>query len=135
VNFSDRWIAETSQKLEVEAEVDDGLALDERPRQIFLDRYCAIFALVSPEDYAFSTQWRWKWNWDRTKQKRYAIRCVRQRGRNVTIYLHKEICSRKGAPPSEQHHIGDHLNGESLDCRRDNLDWATKSMNRRNRCR
>ena len=134
-NYSDAWLHSTA------ALVPDGPAIDpEAPRRVYLDAACEIFCLVSPEDYAWVTQWRWKWNWDRTKTKRYAIRTPRiARGygtyRSVTVYMHKEICARKGPPPSDLHTIGDHQDGESLNNQRGNLEWATKSMNRRNRKR
>lgn len=128
MNFSDRWLATAAEQFSAPVDMF-------APRQVFLDAALEIFALVSPEDYAWATQWRWKWNWDRTMTKRYAIRCTWIDGRRATVYLHKEICGRKSAPPSELHHIGDHQNGESLDCQRGNMEWATKSMNRRNRKR
>lgn len=106
------------------------------PRRVYLDRDCEIFALVSPGRYAWVTQWRWKWNWDRTKTKRYAIRCTWINGRRVTIYMYKAILVETGkVQPSELHTIGDHQNGESLDNQDDNLEWATRSQNRRNRKR
>lgn len=134
-NHSDVWLATTAASFKFVDMID----LD-APRRVYLDRDCEIFCLVSPEDYAWVTQWRWKWNWDRSKTKRYAIRTPRQaRGdgtyRSVTIYMHKEICGRKSPPPSEAHHIGDHQDGESLNNQRGNLEWATKSQNRRNRKR
>lgn len=136
VNFSDRWIEKTAERLECWPPSVD----TPPPRQIFLNADCTIFALVSACDYEWAIRWRWKWVWDRTKTKRYAKRTPRisngdGTSRSINIYLHKEICSRKGPPPSEAHTIGDHQNGESLDCQRDNLEWATRSQNRRNRKR
>lgn len=105
-------------------------------RKIYLDdKDETIFALVDEVDYQWCLQWRWHWRFDRTKQKRYATRGTWRSGRRVTVYMHKEICERKSPQPDEEHHIGDHGDGESLNNRRDNLSWATKSMNRRNRSR
>jgi CO dehydrogenase/acetyl-CoA synthase beta subunit len=57
-------------------------------------------------------------------------------GKSRTVWLHKEVCERaNGAAPSELHTIGDHQDGESLNNQRGNLEWATRSMNRRNRKR
>lgn len=113
LNLSDAWLRATAEAVPEDLAAIDPLA----PRRVYLDAACEIFALVSPEDYAWATQWRWKWIWDRTKTKRYAIRTPRigdDRGdgkaRSVTIYMHKEICSRKGEPPTSAHHIGDHIN-------------------------
>jgi hypothetical protein len=40
---------------------------------------------------------------------------------------------RSGVPqPSAEHHIPDHINGKEWDCRRENLRWATHSMNNAN---
>lgn len=131
LNYSDAWLQSAAEQFSDVAAIDATA-----PRQVFLDRDCEIFCLVSPEDYAWVTQWRWKWNWDRTKTKRYAIRCTRTEGRrHTTIYMHKEICGRKSAPPSELHSIGDHQDGESLNNQRFNLEWATRSQNRKNRKR
>ncbi|MCA6114278.1 HNH endonuclease [Bradyrhizobium sp. WSM 1738] len=134
LNLSDAWIRSTAEAFPVAA-IDASA-----PRRVYLDRDCEIFCLVSAEDYEWVTQWRWKWNWDRTKTKRYAIRTPRisngdGTSRSVTVYMHKEICARKGPPPSELHTIGDHQDGESLNNQRDNLEWATRSQNRKNRKR
>lgn len=133
VNPSDAWLRSTAAVL-------DAAPLLSAARRVYLDKDCEIFCLVSPEDYDFVTQWRWKWVWDRTKTKRYAKRTPRLAlgdgvSRTINIYMHKEICARKGAAPSEAHRIGDHQDGESLNNQRSNLEWATVSQNRRNRKR
>jgi hypothetical protein len=110
LNLSDAWLRSTAAAFP-EVSAIDATA----PRRIYLDAACEIFALVSPEDYAWLSQWRWGWVWDRTKTKRYARRTPRGAGGKSTI--------------------GDHQNGESLDCQRGNMRWATRSMNRRNRKR
>lgn len=110
-------------------------AIDE-PRRVYLDKACEIFALVSPQRYAWVSQWRWGWRWDRTKTKRYATRTSWSGGRRVTVYMHKAILAETGKiQPTELHTIGDHQDGESLNNQDDNLEWATVSQNRRNRKR
>lgn len=93
------------------------------------------YAVVDLVDYEFASRWKWKAVKSRGfKVKLYAYRTTRWKGRHVSIWLHKEICLRaKGLPPSKEHLIADHENGNSLDDRRRNLDWATHSQNCRNR--
>jgi hypothetical protein len=133
LNLSDAWLRSTAEA------IPEGLAAIDpsAPRRIYLDVTCEIFALVSPEDYAWASQWKWGWVWDRTRTKRYARRTPRGAGgKPQTVWLHKEVLKRSGkVQPSELHTIGDHQDGESLNDQRDNLEWATRSMNRRNRKR
>lgn len=105
-------------------------------RRIYLcPRDDSIFCLVSPEDYEWATQWKWQYTWDKHKRKRYATRSTRLAGnRRVKFYLHKEILKRsEKIQPTEKHHIGDHEDGDSLNCQRYNLEWATPSQNALNR--
>lgn len=54
-------------------------------------------------------------------------------GRHIAFWLHREICLRaNGLPPTKLHLIADHLDGESLNNRRSNFRWATRSQNNRN---
>lgn len=101
--------------------------------RLWLDPACTIYAVVSDEDYAWAIQWKWQITWDRHKRKAYATRSTGSRttGRRK-LYLHKEILVRSGKlQPSRRHTMGDHGDGNSLNCCRYNLDWATPSMNRR----
>jgi hypothetical protein len=59
----------------------------------------------------------------------YARRTARIDGRRRTILLHRVIL---GDPPD---HKVDHINGDTLDCRRSNLRRATSVENGRNRTR
>jgi len=111
-------------------------------RPIYLDDTGELFVIVDEIDYAWAVQWRWRpmFSKDRGfshhKRKAYATRSSRiggRGGRNVTLFLHKLILQRTGVmPPTARHIIGDHLNGNSLDCRRCNLIWETPSGNREN---
>jgi len=71
------------------------------------------FAIVSEEDYDLS-QFSWCYN-------RYAYR---------TILMHREIAERMGLDLSNDI---DHINGDKLDNRRENLRSATRSQNKMNR--
>ncbi len=94
-----------------------------------------IFCKVSAEDYEYYQQWKWQFTWDKHKRKKYATRSTRLAGnKRVKIYMHKDVLVRAGkVPPTPKHKIGDHQDGYSLNNRRDNLEWATPSMNAKNR--
>lgn len=93
------------------------------------------YCVVDPIDFAWAKQWKWGWTSNSTGKKFYATRNTRERGsrRQIKIYMHKEILKRAGKePPTPRHTIGDHQDGESLHNLRDNLEWATPSINRQN---
>lgn len=102
--------------------------------RIYLDTSCTVFALVSEEDYAWAIQWKWQITWDRHKRKMYATRSTSDgtSRKRIKLYLHKEVLKRSGkVQPTEKHHMGDHGDGDSLNCQRWNLEWATPSQNRK----
>lgn len=55
----------------------------------------------------------------------YARKCIGKR----TIFLHREVTRRAFGPPTLLNMVSDHKNGETLDCRRANLHWVTRSYN------
>jgi len=70
------------------------------------------------------------------KEKYYARRVKRVGSVQTTIWLHKEIAARAyGIPKSRKKTIVDHKDGNSLNCRRNNLRWVTPSQNAKNRVR
>lgn len=105
---------------------------------VWIDPENNIFVLVSLEDYEWAMQWRWHTTPNKNKTKLYATRMTANYTQGVRfqkkIYLHKDVLLRTGIKPrTKKHIIGDHINGDSLDSRRENLRWATHSMNNRNR--
>lgn len=105
--------------------------------RIYLDNRASVWAVVDEVDYHWAVRWLWAAKNSKRGNKVYAYRTLsdRSRGYKVTssLYLHVQIMERTGiVRPSEKHLVVDHRNGDSLDCRRSNLRWATRSMNRRN---
>jgi hypothetical protein len=92
-------------------------------------------AIVDQEDYAYLTQWRWGFKrsaWS-CGGNIYARRNTTRDGKRVTLYMHIEILERRleRRKPTPDH-TGDHKNKKSLDNRRDNLRWASKSTQSKN---
>jgi hypothetical protein len=119
----------------------DHPGVDEHTYRILLtDDPNGLCAIVDAIDYWWACQWRWhnhpsNPNGNRVV-KNYARRAPRgsrdsnEGGAPTQIYLHKAILIRMGAPqPTEYHTIGDHQDGDSLNCRRYNLEWNTLSGN------
>jgi hypothetical protein len=106
------------------------------PCRIYGGAFADVEALVDEEDYLFFG--RWMWLPRERKKKIYLARSsgVYNGGRQyvASVYLHVEILTRaEGPPPTRDRVICDHLNGDSLDCRRQNLRWVTKRQNNQNR--
>lgn len=111
--------------------------IQEHEYRIYGNAKASIWAIVDEEDYAFFMRWRWCPK-SCKRGKVYLRRAIGEnlngvRLRTSSVYLHVEIMKRTGIEiPCPQHKLVDHLNGNSLDCRRINLRWATSSMNNRN---
>lgn len=94
---------------------------------LYIRRDLSLVTLVSEEDYLFLAQWTWGLQVD-NRGKNY----VRRYRNSSNIYLHRIVMRRVCKPPSDAHRYVDHINGDGLDNRRENLRWATASENARN---
>ena|SRR5690606_37156739 len=79
-------------------------------------------AIVDDEDYERLVRFKWAYH-----NKGYALRMVREGGKHRTIFMHREILK---APAGL---YVDHINGDGLDNRRQNLRLATAQQNHFNR--
>lgn len=119
-------------------EIPWGLELDDASAHSkigFLPLYIGadIFIVIDEEDYVWASAWRWNIKRSKNGKKLYACRTSSYGGRDISVFLHKEIALRsRGNPPTSCHIIADHMDGNSQNCRRGNLRWATPSMNRQN---
>jgi HNH endonuclease len=88
---------------------------------------------VSDEDYQWLLQWRW--NFKKNKPNRGGNIYARRSTTNGTaFYMASEILEKRiGRSRPSSKHEAEHKNRDSLDNRRENLDWATKSQQSKNR--
>lgn len=114
---------------------------------VWLSPEANLYAVVDLVDLEFAQSWSWtavpSKSGERRIKKFYARRttklytgpegAVARTYKTFNIWLHKEILLRAVGPSKRKSAtIGDHINGNSLDCRRANLRWTTSSENRLN---
>ena len=102
--------------------------------RIYGDDRAGVWAVIDEEDYQWAIKYRWC-----VKTCRYMKPYLRRavgvsangiRLKTYSLYLHIEIMKRTGIQPTTpQHRLVDHRNGNSFDCQRSNLRWATPRMN------
>lgn len=108
------------------------------PFRVYGHANLGIWAEVDYVDYIWATRWCWCVKRD-PNGAAYLRRAVGenvngQRLRTYTVYLHVAIMKRTHKRrPTRNHFLVDHRDGNTLNCRRENLRWATPSMNSRNR--
>ncbi len=85
-----------------------------------------IFAMVDDEDFDFLNQWKWHKH-DRQRPPSYATRGFNDDGKHKFIGMHRAIMAAKKGE------IVDHINGDGLDNRRENLRICNAHENMRNR--
>jgi hypothetical protein len=82
-------------------------------------------AIVDADRHEWASQWNWYAVYNRNTDTHYAVRPGRQ-GESRTVLLHRQIL---GEPEGQV----DHINGNPLDCRMQNLRPCTPSQNLANR--
>lgn len=108
---------------------------EDRAYYIMGDDHGDIMARVDREDYWYFCQWRWAVKYDKHGKKPYLYRKIFTKNtasNRTSLFLHVAVQVRTGIPQPLHHSMVDHEDGDSLNCRRYNLSWATPSMNRRN---
>src|SRR5689334_13920703 len=84
------------------------------------------YALVDARDFEALSVYRW--GYITTRGRKYATRYER-RGKRIKVFMHREIL---GLARGEKIQ-GDHINGNTLDNRRENLRRASHGQNQHNR--
>ena len=101
------------------------LDLPREPRALLpLDDAGRLWTLLDAADAILFGALRWHAMTDR-RGRQYARRMWH-------TYLHREILRALGPAPDEDRCLVDHINGDGLDNRRDNLRWASYSENAKN---
>lgn len=104
-------------------------------KAICLSNRFDVHCVLDREDYVWAGELVWTLTRSSTSpDKNYAKRNKVVDGAKLTLFLHREIMGLKEPLPHEYSRIlkVDHIDGDSLNNRRDNLRWATNKMNATN---
>lgn len=102
-------------------------------RTITLEWTGDLFAVVDAIDYDMLMRFN-TWCLKPCNLTWYARTHKQENGHRYPIFMHRVVMLASGVkPPSKFHTIVDHINGCGLDNRRENLRWATPSINCKNR--
>ena len=64
----------------------------------------------------------------RTADGFLVVRLTGEDGRKRAHYLNRLVCTVFNGPPPSRTHVVTHLSGEKIDCRPQNLKWATRAQ-------
>jgi len=91
-----------------------------------------VVCFVDDEDYMRLSQWKWYPHYSKNNRSYYAFRISRKKeGEKRNIWMHREILGFE----LKDGRLGDHINRNTLDNRRENLREATPASNCWNRRR
>lgn len=82
-----------------------------------------VYVIVDAEDFDWLRQWNWYYKKASRSKTAYAYRYPKIGGKRCIVWMHREILK----PPP--HLLTDHINGNGLDNRRENLRVATHRQN------